>query len=419
MVGNARRVSGLSLMRILHILDHSLPVQSGYVYRTLGILREQAALGWQTMQLTTPKQPSANGAEVTDGWRFHRTPRQPDSPWMPRILREHAVVRATARRLEELARAWRPDVIHAHSPVLTAWAGLSVGRKLGIPLVYEVRALWEDAAASHGTLREGGPGYMLARRLETHAVRRADAVVTISWGLHRELCARGAGAADIFVVPNAVDVTRFVPEERAGAAGIGRVRHPVVGFIGSLYAYEGLDLLLQAAERIVVDRPGTRFMVIGGGRDEVRLRQLHASGNLGDRLILTGWIPHDRIVESYREIDIFVYPRRRNRLTELVTPLKPLEAMAMAKVVLASDVGGHRELIDHGRTGFLFKADDVSDLVFQLRALLEASHTWPAIGRAARQFVERERAWKAVASTYARVYERALSGRGDAEGRDK
>jgi glycosyltransferase involved in cell wall biosynthesis len=114
-------------------------------------------------------------------------------------------------------------------------------------------------------------------------------------------------------------------------------------------------------------------------------------------------------VEAYREIDIFVYPRRRNRLTDLVTPLKPLEAMAMAKVVLASDVGGHRELIEDGRTGFLFKADDVSELVVRLRGLLDASDTWPVIGAAARRFVERERTWRAVAATYAQVYDRACS----------
>jgi glycosyltransferase involved in cell wall biosynthesis len=213
----------------------------------------------------------------------------------------------------------------------------------------------------------------------------------------------------MFLVPNAVDVTRFVPEPRTDVVGEARTRHPVIGFIGSFYSYEGLDLLLEATKRIAADRPGIRVLLVGGGPEESRLRELCASANMDAQATFTGWLPHGRIVEAYRAIDIFVYPRRRNRLTELVTPLKPLEAMAMAKVVLASDVGGHRELIEDGRTGLLFRADDVSDLVVRLRGLLDAQQTWPVIGAAARSLVERERAWRAVAATYAQVYDRARS----------
>ena len=397
-------------MRVVHILDHSLPVQSGYTYRTLGVLREQGSRGWDTLQLTSPQQPAARAStEVVDGWLFYRTLVRPMPPWAPRLAWEYALIRATARRLEQLARQWRPDVLHAHSPVRNALAALRIGRKLHIPVVYEIRALWEDAASSHGTMRDGTLRYRLARQMETHAVRRADAVVTISHGLHRELCGRGLRKGRIFIVPNGVDVRRFVPEERTAAPGQDRTRHAVIGFIGSFYSYEGLDLLLDAAKRLIGERPEIRFVLVGGGPEEGRLRELCASGNLSEQVSMTGWLPHDRIVDAYRAIDIFVYPRRRNRLTELVTPLKPLEAMAMAKVVLASDVGGHRELIEHARTGFLFKADDVGDLVLRLRELLEASHVWPAIGAAARRFVERERTWQAVAAIYAEVYDRARS----------
>jgi glycogen synthase len=395
-------------MRVVHILDHSLPVQSGYAYRTLAVLREQEGMGWHTLALTSPQQPDARAlVEVVDGRRFFRTLVRPSPPWTPRLAREYAIIRATARRLDQLARPWRPDVLHAHSPVRNALAALSIGRKLNIPVVYEIRALWEDAASSHGTMRSGTWSYALARRLETHALRRADAVVTICRGLHRELSRRGAHHDNMFLVPNAVDVTRFAPEPCAKVPAGARTRHPVIGFIGSFYSYEGLDLLLEAARIIVGDQPEIRFLLVGGGPEEGRLRELCAAGNLNEHVTLTGWLPHDRIADAYRGIDIFVYPRRRNRLTELVTPLKPLEAMAMAKVVLASDVGGHRELIDHGRTGLLFQADDLSDLVVRLRKLLAASQTWPGIGAAARRFVERERTWQGVTATYAQVYNRA------------
>lgn len=397
-------------MRVVHILDHSLPVQSGYTYRTLGILREQMAMGWHTLQLTSPQQPDARAAmEVVDGWQFFRTLIRPSPPWSSRLAKEYAVIRATGLRLDQLARQWRPDVLHAHSPVRNGLAALKIGRKLNIPVVYEIRALWEDAASSHGTMKDGTLSYALARRLETHAVRRAHAVVTISRGLHRELSRRGVREENMFLVPNAVDVTRFVPEQRTAVSDETQSRHPVIGFIGSFYSYEGIDLLLEAAKRIVRDRPKIRFVLVGGGPEEQRLRERSASGDMGRYVTLTGWLPHGRILDAYREIDIFVYPRRRNRLTELVTPLKPLEAMAMAKVVLASDVGGHRELIEDGRTGFLFRADDLSALVVRLKELLDDRHVWPRIGAAARRFVEQERTWRAVAATYAQVYDRARS----------
>jgi glycogen synthase len=408
-LGECTPASDLRGMRVVHILDHSLPAQSGYAYRTLAILREQRAMGWDTLQLTSPQQPDARASmEVVDGLQFFRTLLGPIPPWAPRLVREYALIRATARTLDQLAREWRPDVLHAHSPVRNALAALRVGRKRNIPVVYEIRALWEDAASSHGTLKNGTLGYTFARRLETHAVRRADAVVTISRGLQRELCSRDVGKGRISIVPNGVDVRRFVPEQHAQGPR-APAPHPVIGFIGSFYSYEGLDLLLEAAKTIVGDWPGIRFLLVGGGPEEGRLRQLRAAGHLHDHVILTGWLPHDQVLDAYRAIDILVYPRRRNRLTELVTPLKPLEAMAMAKVVLASDVGGHRELIKHARTGFLFKADDVLDLNMRLRELLGASHVWPVIGAAARRFVERERTWPAVAASYAQVYDRARS----------
>jgi glycogen(starch) synthase len=400
-------------MRILHVLDHSLPVQSGYAYRTLAILREQAAMGFETLQLTTPKQRLERGPkEVVDGWEFHRTPVPPSPLWAPRALREYHIVRSTARRLRRLAREWRPDVVHAHSPVLNGLAALSAGRQLGLPVVYEVRALWEDAATSHGTIRRGSLRYALARHLETRAVRRADAVVTICQGLYHDLRLRGVGQDNMFIVPNGVDAASFLPDSPSGSgidADARPSRGPVIGFIGSFYAYEGLDLLVEAARRLLPLRPGVRFILVGGGPDEARIRDLCRASDLNGCVTLPGWVPHHSVDEWYRQIDVLVYPRRRNRLTELVTPLKPLEAMAKGKVILASDVGGHRELIEEGRTGFLFRSEDATDLLRRLIDLLDMPDRWQQTGACARRFVEDKRTWKAVAATYAQVYDRTLA----------
>jgi len=238
-------------MRILHILDHSLPLHSGYAFRTAAILREQRALGWETLQLTTPRHGGGGGdTEDAGGWRFHRTP-----------LRENAVSRlpgavyaqemaATARRVAALAEAFRPDVLHAHSPVLNVLPALWVGRQRRIPVVYELRALWEDAAVDHGTTSERSIRYRASRALETFALRRADHVTTICEGLRTEIAGRGIAERKITVIPNAVDTSEFRLDgtpDVALRAKLGLDGCTVVGFAGSFYGYEGLDLLIEAA----------------------------------------------------------------------------------------------------------------------------------------------------------------------------
>ncbi|WP_426071142.1 TIGR04063 family PEP-CTERM/XrtA system glycosyltransferase [Janthinobacterium sp. DSP2-3-3] len=400
-------------MRILHILDHSLPLHSGYTFRTLAILRQQRALGWHTMQLTSAKQGPADGAQqLVDGWHFYRT--APNARWWARlpVLRQVAVIIGLAVRLRRLAQRLEPDILHAHSPALNAIAALNAGRALGIPVVYEVRAFWEDAAADHGSSRPGGLRYRLTRALESYALRRADAVTTICDGLRRELCARGVPAHKITVIPNAVDAGAFdaVPDP-ALAHSLGLDGRPVIGFIGSFYAYEGLALLLRAMPRLLATQPALRLLLAGGGPQETALRALAAQLGIESAVVFTGRVPHAQVAAYYQLVDICVYPRLPMRLTELVTPLKPLEAMAQGRLVVASDVGGHRELVDHGKTGMLFRAGDADALAQTILALLLAPASWPALRRQARAFVETERSWSASVGRYAPVYARVAAAR--------
>ncbi|HVO91164.1 MAG TPA: glycosyltransferase, partial [Casimicrobiaceae bacterium] len=152
--------------RILHILDHSIPLHSGYAFRTLAILREQRARGWSTIHLTTPKQgPTTVDRDTVDGWIFHRTPMAAGiaTSSAPTALMRQML--ATQRRIAELIAAETPDIVHAHSPVLNAFPALWAARRAGLPVVYEVRALWEDAATDHGTTRERSVRYRLSRSL--------------------------------------------------------------------------------------------------------------------------------------------------------------------------------------------------------------------------------------------------------------
>jgi len=411
-------------MRVLHVLDHSIPLHSGYTFRTLALLREQRAMGWDTHHITSPKHAaSAAGAaaaaagdeasaleETVEGWHFHRTPGVPAAGGM-RLpgLGEVALMKQLERRLLGVAQQLRPDVLHAHSPVLNAIPALRVGRRLGIPVVYEVRAFWEDAAVDHGTTTEGSLRYRLTRRLETHALRNADHVFTICEGLRGDIAARGIAAAKITVIPNAVDIQDFEPGGQADAAlktRLGLDGAVVLGFIGSFYAYEGLDLLLQAMPELLRRRPELRVLLVGGGpQDEALKAQAQALG-VADKVVFTGRVPHARVQRYYDLIDVLVYPRHSMRLTELVTPLKPLEAMAQGRLLVASDVGGHKELIRDGDTGVLFRAGSAQSLTDAVDGLLQRRDTWPVLRAAGRAFVERERQWAASAQRYRPVFER-------------
>ncbi|MDZ7782400.1 MAG: glycosyltransferase [Halioglobus sp.] len=285
---------------------------------------------------------------------------------------------------------------------------LRAGRMLDIPVVYEVRGFWEDAAVSHGTSTEGGVRYRLGRAMETWVLRRARQVTCICEGIRADLIERGIAPHKITIVANAVDASRFQPvgerdrdiEQRYGLSG-----KKVLGFIGSFYAYEGLDMLVEAMPRLLLARPDVRLMLVGGGQVEAQIRAQIARLGVGDSVVLTGRVPYEDVEAYYSVTDILVYPRRSMRLTELVTPLKPLEAMAQKSLFVASDVGGHRELVRDGITGTLFKADSQADLERVLLELLGAEERWPALRDAGRRFVEQERTWRNSVANLAPVYE--------------
>lgn len=399
-------------MKILHVLDHSIPLHSGYSFRTLSILREQRMLGWETVHLTTPKQgPTKIESEDTDGLTFYRTPSEKGVGLL-------AQMRLTARRLRELIQQTQPDIIHAHSPVLNALPSLWDGWQLGLPVVYEMRASWEDAAVDHGTTVEGSLRYKISRALESFALKRADHITTICEGLRSDILSRGIPADRITVVPNAVDAKSFrfgVEADPALRQLLGLNGATVLGFAGSFYGYEGLELLLEAARRLLPKHPDLRVLLVGGGPQEAALKAQAQSNGLQDRVIFTGRVPHADVQRYYELIDVLAYPRLPIRLTELVTPLKPLEAMAQGRIFVASDVGGHRELIRHGETGFLFPAGDAGALETAIDTVLANRDMWPRVKAQARQFVEQERTWTTSVSRYAAVYAAVLSSSGRAQ----
>jgi len=398
------------MTRVLHVLDHSLPLHSGYTFRTRAILKAQQAAGLEVRGVTGNKHTATGPAlEEIDGLVFTRADSTAGGPVG---LREWRQIGAHAAAIERAVRDWRPDVLHAHSPALCGMAALRVARQYDLPLVYEIRAFWEDAAVGNLEGREGSLKYRMTRALENYVVDVADAVFTICHGLRDDLIGRGFPGGKIGVSPNGVDLALFgdpPPRDVALAAKLGLSEEPVIGFIGSFYDYEGLDDLIAAMPLLHERVPGARLLLVGGGPMDAALRARAAASPAADAILFTGRVPHTEVERYYSLIDVLAYPRKRSRLTDLVTPLKPLEAMAQRRIVAASDVGGHRELIADGVTGALFPADDPAGCADALAGLIARRHRWNELRDAARAYVGTHHDWARNVRRYQVVYHHLIA----------
>lgn len=402
------------MTRVLHVLDHSLPLHSGYTFRTRAILKAQEGHGVEVRGITGQRhnlEAAVTGPrEEADGLIFHRTPGVPSGP---PPLREMGEIEALTAAIIRLADEWRPDIIHAHSPALCGAAAQRAARALGVPFVYEIRAFWEDAAVGNLTGTEGSLKYRLTRALETRVAKGADALFTICHGLKDDLVARGIPAGRVNVMPNGVDLSLFgdpPPRDEALAVELGIAPGaPVIGYIGSFYAYEGVDDLIAAMPLLRQSHPEARLLLVGAGPMDEPWRAAAARLPEPEAVIFTGRVPHTAVERYYSLVDVLAYPRKGQRLTDLVTPLKPLEAMAQRRLVAASSVGGHRELITDGETGTLFAPDDPAACAAALARLLDNRDGWEAMKARGVAHVRTRHDWAENARNYLPVYHLLLA----------
>ncbi len=401
-------------IRVLHVLDHSWPVLDGYSQRSRSIIAAQRSLGVRPAVVTSPLHnlDDPASAEVDlDSIHHFRIPNRSGVLWQAILhcwpfLREAAVIRLLQERIGSLLANGNCDLVHAHSPALCGVAALQAARTRRLPFVYEVRSFWEDGVAqSPSSLR-----YRLSRALETHVVRRADAIVGISRPILQDLASRGVPAARLFHVPNGVDSVRFSPGPRDAAlsAKLGIQGIPTLGFLGTLFPWEGVAWLVHAAAALHGRGVSFKLLIVGDGAETGAIRAAIAKENAGDYVSYLGRVPFEDVQRYYSVMDMMVYPRRSLRITELVTPLKPLEAMALAKPVLGSAVGGIRELIEPDVTGVLFEADSIDDFCRQAQRLLADEEIRRKLGERARTMVRGERNWETLARRYEEVYDTAM-----------
>jgi glycogen(starch) synthase len=394
-------------MRIIHVMDHSLPGTDGYVIRAKYLLEAQVAAGHEVSVLTSPSQGGSAEDTFIAGVSYRRSHYSAAERALVRCGGKHLVFgRAIRVRLRGLLDEERFDIVHAHTPFTVARAALHEARRHHLPLVYEKRNLWEESARARGKASGRWPFYQLARTMDRAITVRADAICTITEALKSQTIATGARADRVFVVGNGVDTDAFAPrsasaEVRQRCVGTGRF---VIGFIGSFFSFEGLPLLVQVVTRLKARHPGVRLVLVGDGEDRSRLEHLVAELGVQDTVWLAGRVPHDQVLDYYAAMDVLVYPRHRSALTDMISPLKPLEPMAMGRCVVGSDVGGIAELIRDGQTGLLFRADSPDSLEQQLERLLAGEVDAAALGERARTHVVAHRQWRHMASEYDRAY---------------
>jgi len=399
-------------LKILHVLEYSRPNISGYSLRSDAIIRHQRKLGVSTKQLTSQRyQEFTQKEDDVDGVIYERTTKS--SSFLTRIpfFNYFHHINFLAKRIEQAVLADKPDLIQTHSPMFNALAAIKVGKKHNIPVTYEVRALWEDAAVDTGKTTEGSLKYKIIKAIEQRAFEKADAVSCICKGLKEDLIKRNIPESKIYITPNAVDIDNFKPlyernttlESEFNLSG-----KKVVAFVGTFFKYEGLSYAIDAISQISKSREDIHLLLVGAGNELDNLKQQVNDLKLNEYVTFVGRVPFERVGDYYSLADVMVFPRESIRLTELVTPLKPLESMAQFKPVIASDIGGHRELIEHNQTGFLFPADDASALAKTILDVIDNKELLLDVSQKGLVFVTEDRNWLNTAKQYIPVYKKFI-----------
>jgi len=398
-------------------VTNSLPwTQAGYTVRTHEIVTAQQRAGLTAAVVTRLGFPVAQGHlrsasyDVVDSVTYHRL--------LPTtIAGAPGSARWRAQAVDEterLVRRLRPAVLHAATDHVNGEVALAVRERVRLPVVYEVRGFLEDSWASrrdgdadpHGTDR-----YRIMRERETRCMQAADLVVTLGAEMRAEIVGRGVDPGRVLVVPNAVDERFLTPPDGQPIDG-GPVRRRwgigdeelVVGTLSTFYAHEGLDVLLRAVAELVAGGVGVRALLVGDGPEAPRLRTLADQLGISSRVVFTGRVPLAEAPAHHAAIDVFTVPRRRVRVCELVTPLKPVEALAVGRPLVVSDVAPLVRLATDSQAGLVCQAEDVGSLAEAISALCYAPERRERMGRNGRAYAAAELTWAAMARRYVTAY---------------
>ena len=398
--------------KLLYILNNSLPYSSnGYATRSHGVIR-----GFQTTDLevtaytragypkdmaTTADPESVQSFDEIDGVTYHRI----ETPTTRSHLGKDYILEA-AKSIQLVIEKEQPAYVMAASNYRNALPALIAARNRGLPFIYEVRSFWEITRASRDEDFKDSISFQVQATLEKKVAQEADLVLTLNSGMKAELIKRGVEEDKIHLLPNSVEPSLFGPLERDGVLaqelnipdGV-----PVIGYIGTFVDYEGLDDLSRACA--LLKEQGVEFRLLLVGNDNPSSLALSGSvtdliracaqeGNFLDWLIMPGRVPFEVVRNYYSLIDIAPFPRKPWEVCELVSPLKPLESMIMAKSVIVSDVAALKDIVQHGETGFLYEKGNVQELAKALKQLICSPELRLRLGKNAQAWVSDFRTWE-------------------------
>ena len=414
---------------IIYHASQSMPhTTSGYAIRTHGLVTALNDKDWKvrvhlrhgyTLDRGDFKGDVVSSAEELDGTQYIFHPSSDDS--LSDLMDYSEVFNFSGleryqgqavRTLMRQAEETKPALIHSASNFVVGLAGAEAAKLLGIPSIYEIRGFWHLTQATKREGYEQSDHYLLSEKLEIETAMKSDHVFAITTSLRDILIDAGVDADKITVLPNAVDPERFdiVPRDEELERELGYGGKVVLGYIGSFVEYEGLDLLLEAVAKLKGEIGDTfRLLMVGDGSIFENLRRMTRFLQIEDIVRFTGRIPFDEVQRYYSLIDIVPLPRKGLRVCELVSPLKPFEAMGTGKVLITSDVAALAEIVDDGVTGLLHRKDDADHLAEKLSEAIQDEELRNRLGTQAREWVCETHSWEVISSRVTEVYEQ-LSG---------
>lgn len=406
--------------RLLYLLNYTLPqVSNGYATRAQGMAVGMKECGIDVICMSRPGFPldlkppmPFTASDTVEGVEYLHDP----EPILLGTSNLSAYLQGAADVIEKRLLDLKPQVVMAASNYNNALPGLIAARRLGIPFWYEVRGFWEITRLSREPEIEHTFNYQLQRAFETLVACNSDRVFTLTQPMQEELVARGVEENRVHLVPNSCDPARFTPRpyDHALADNLGVPQGvPVIGYVGSFAPYEGLEDLALACGELRKQGHVFRLLLVGGetgsssekGPVTLEIERIAQESGMADWLIMTGRVPHDVVEAHYSLIDIAPFPRRSQPVTEMVSPLKPLEALAMGKAVMVSSLRALNEMIEHEKTGLVFEKGNIEAFSQMLGRLLKDPPLRQRLGAAGRDWVVENRTWTRTAETIAKALE--------------
>ncbi len=400
-------------MKILHILYQSLPQISGSSIRSRDILMSQKEIGLDIAVVTSPFQSGLDKEEKINDISYLRTSigqkvsiSDKQKPFLKRLIRFFKLI-PFYWDLQKLIKAEKPDILHAHAMFFCGLPALYLGKKYNLPVVYEVRSLW---MLKKNTIKKRSWDKVLEHlllKLELFVMKRVDIIIAINDNLKNELLSKGGFLPEkIIVINNAVNTTLIDQLKKGLKSNHKRGAVRSFGYIGTLTPHEGIDFLINAFKVFGEDYESVQLRIYGNGIEADRIKQLCEGQN---NITFYGPINPDEIGKAFSTIDVIVNPRYKNKLTDTVTPLKPLEAMAYEKLFIGSDVGGIKELVSDKVNGFLFRSGSQQEFLNTLKKVYSLGESQQAqIRERAKSFVINERSWLKNAKKYSEIYHQLL-----------